>query len=73
MMARDTTTLYRFLTGVDDAAFCHKVTKALAEGWLLYGQPVYAHDPASGAMRCGQAVIREVQAAYDPKRGLTDY
>ena len=28
-----TLTVYRFLTGPDDAAFCHRVTKALSEGW----------------------------------------
>jgi hypothetical protein len=29
--------IYRFLSGEDDSSFCHKVTKALSEGWLLYG------------------------------------
>ncbi|MGO7426178.1 DUF1737 domain-containing protein, partial [Rhizobium ruizarguesonis] len=27
--------LYRFLTGPDDASFCHKVTAALNKGWAL--------------------------------------
>ena len=36
--------IYRFLTGEDDAAFCHRVTKALSEGWELYGPPTYAYD-----------------------------
>ena len=30
---------YRYLTGKDDAAFCHRVTQALNNGWQLYGQP----------------------------------
>lgn len=55
---------YRFLTGDDSAAFCHRVTEALARGWQLYGNPVYAPDPATGAMRCGQAVVKEVDAEY---------
>lgn len=57
---------YRFLTGDDGSAFCHRVTEALARGWQLYGDPVYAADPASGAMRCGQAVVKEVDGEYDP-------
>jgi hypothetical protein len=30
---------YRILTGPDDAAFCHRVSEALAMGYLLYGSP----------------------------------
>jgi hypothetical protein len=30
---------YRILTGRDDAAFCHRVSEALALGYLLYGSP----------------------------------
>ena len=67
------TTIYRFLSGPDDSSFCHKVSKALSEGWLLHGGPVYAHDPASGQMRCGQAVIKETEQAYDPERKLGSY
>jgi hypothetical protein len=63
---------YRLLTGADDAAFCHRVTKALAEGWSLHGGPVYAFDAAAGAMRCGQAVVKEVEAAYSPDLRLSD-
>tara|TARA_B100000378_G_scaffold218474_1_gene181784 strand:- start:143 stop:313 length:171 start_codon:yes stop_codon:yes gene_type:complete len=29
---------YRLLTGVDDAAFCHRITKALNLGWSLHGR-----------------------------------
>ena len=36
--------IYRFLTGEDDSAFCHKVTKALTDGWILHGSPQYAYD-----------------------------
>jgi len=67
------TTIYRFLTGPDDSSFCHKVTKALSEGWLLHGAPVYAFDAAEGRMKCGQAVIKETDAAYDPERKLSEY
>jgi hypothetical protein len=30
---------YRLLTGMDDAAFCHRVSEALALGYQLYGSP----------------------------------
>jgi hypothetical protein len=31
--------IYRLLTGPDDAAFCHRVSEALALGYKLYGSP----------------------------------
>ena len=30
---------YRLFTGPDDAAFCHRVSEALALGYKLYGSP----------------------------------
>ncbi|WP_158938506.1 DUF1737 domain-containing protein [Burkholderia sp. S171] len=30
---------YRILTGKDDAAFCYRVSEALALGYQLYGSP----------------------------------
>lgn len=66
--------LYRFLTGPDDASFCHKVTAALNKGWLLHGAPTYAYDTEAKAMRCGQAVYKEVEGAeYTPDMKLGDY
>lgn len=62
---------YRLLTEDDSSAFCHKVTKALAEGWSLNGDPVYAFDAARGVMRCGQAVVKEVDAQYQPDMKLS--
>ena len=61
---------YRLLTEDDTAAFCHKVTKALNEGWVLYGQPAYAFDQSTGVMRCAQAVTKEVEGDYDPDTRL---
>ena len=63
---------YRFLTGEDTSAFCHKVTSALSNGWELYGGPAYAFDAATGSMRCGQAVVKHVTAGYDPDIKLGD-
>ncbi|MCV2355985.1 DUF1737 domain-containing protein [Paucibacter sp. B2R-40] len=31
--------IYRLLTGKDDAAFCRRVSEALALGYRLYGSP----------------------------------
>ena len=64
--------LYRFLSEEDTTAFCHKVTKALNNGWELYGSPTQAFDPASNIMRCGQAVIKEVAGTYTPEIKLSD-
>lgn len=62
--------LYRFLTEVDNSAFCHKVTAALNAGWELHGDPVYAFDAAGNEMRCGQAVVKEVEGTYSPEMKL---
>ena len=64
------TTLYRFLSGDETSAFCHKVSNALAEGWTLYGSPTQTFDAESGEVRCGQAVIKEVAAEYSPDMKL---
>lgn len=66
--------LYRFLTGHDDAAFCHKVTAALNRGWHLHGPPAYAYDAATNTMRCGQAVVKEVDGVeYEAGMKLGEY
>jgi len=66
--------IFRFLTGVDDSSFCHKVTKALSEGWKLHGSPTLSFDQARQVMIAGQAVTREVpDQPYDPDKKLTDY
>lgn len=35
---------YRLLTGVDDRSFCEKVSKALIDGYVLYGSPAATFD-----------------------------
>lgn len=35
---------YRLLTGIDDRAFCEKVSAALADGYVLHGSPALTHD-----------------------------
>ena len=46
---------YRFLSGFDDAVFCQRVSDVLAEGYILYGNPVMVMD--NGNRIVGQAVI----------------
>ena len=58
--------LYRFLSEDDTSAFCHKISAALANGWLLHGGPTYGFDAARGVMRCGQAMVKEVAGTYSP-------
>ena len=66
--------LYRYLTGPDDAAFCHKVTAALNKGWHLYGSPTYGYDAKTKSMRCGQAVVKDVDGVdYDPSIKLGEF
>jgi hypothetical protein len=36
--------VYRLLTGPDDAAFCRRVSEALALGYMLYGSPAATFD-----------------------------
>ncbi len=61
---------YRLITEDDTSYFCHRVTEALAKGWSLQGNPQYAFDAARGVMRCAQAVVKEVDAEYDPEMKL---
>ena len=65
--------LYRFLTGPDDASFCHKVTAALNQGWALHGSPTYAFNADTQHMQCGQAVVKDVTGKdYHPDMKLSE-
>ncbi len=62
---------YRYLTGKDDAAFCHRVTAALNSGWQLYGNPTLTFDQKTGEVVCGQAITKDVAAkSYSPDMEL---
>ncbi|MCF3935717.1 DUF1737 domain-containing protein [Acuticoccus sp. M5D2P5] len=62
---------YRFLTGPDDASFCHRVTAALSAGWELHGAPSLTFDAVNGRVVCGQAVVKDVpDRDYDPAMKL---
>jgi len=69
-----TKTIYRLLTGPDDAEFCRRVTEALSNGWILYGPPSIAYDAKAGRLICCQAITKDIAAAaYDPARDLQSY
>ena len=65
--------LFRFLTDDDTSAFCHRVTASLNKGWALHGGPTYSFDASRGVMRCGQAVVKEVEGTYTPEVKLGEH
>jgi hypothetical protein len=66
-------TVYRYLTGPDDAAFCHRVTEALSRGWSLYGPPTLTYDAIKGRVICGQAITKDVSdLEYTPELKLSE-
>ncbi len=48
---------YRLLTGIDDDAFCKRVSGELDKGYVLYGSPACTFDANTGQMRVAQAII----------------
>jgi hypothetical protein len=67
-----TTTLYRLLTGPDDASFCHRVSEALSQGWQLYGTPGLTYDADQKKVICAQAVIKNVKTQYSADMKLSE-
>jgi hypothetical protein len=64
--------VYRYITGKDDASFCHRITDALNRGWDLYGQPTLTYDHKRGEVICGQVIIKTVEGEdYDPSLELS--
>ena len=63
--------LYRYLTGPDDAAFCHRISAALNQGWTLYGNPTLTYDSDRQRVITGQAIIKEVSGTYSPDLDLS--
>lgn len=66
------TTLYRILTGPDDAAFCHRVSEALSKGWVLYGSPSLTFDSLKGRVICAQSITKEIDDDYQPDMTLSE-
>lgn len=55
MVASQNLPVYRLLTGVDDSAFCERVSEALELGYELHGDPALTWTGTTGYV--AQAVI----------------
>ena len=64
--------LYRYLTGPDDASFCHRVTAELNKGWQLYGQPTLTYDAEKKRVICDQAIVKDAPGEYAPNIELSE-
>ena len=64
--------VYRYLTGVDDSAFCHRVTEMLSKGWALYGPPTLTYDTKRERVICGQVITKDVEGEYSPDLKLSE-
>ena len=62
--------VYRYLTGKDDVNFCARVTKALNEGYELYGAPTMTFNGIDVIV--GQAIMKEVANESEVSQGLRD-
>lgn len=49
--------VYRYLTGKDDVYFCARVSKALNEGYALYGAPTMTFNGTEVIV--GQAIVKD--------------
>jgi hypothetical protein len=62
------------ITGPDDSIFCHRISKALSNGWSLSGNPTLAFDTQKGRVICGQAIVKEVPGQnYSDDITLSDF
>ncbi|MGE8654714.1 DUF1737 domain-containing protein [Acinetobacter gandensis] len=60
--------VYRYLTGKDDVNFCARVTKALNEGYELYGAPTMSFNGSD--IIVGQAIVKDVEDESQVPQGL---
>ncbi|MCL6240387.1 DUF1737 domain-containing protein [Acinetobacter amyesii] len=60
--------VYRYLTGKDDVNFCARVTKALNEGYELYGSPTMSFNGSDVIV--GQAIVKDVEDDSQVPQGL---
>ena len=62
--------VYRFITGKDDVNFCARVTKALNDGYELYGLPTMTFNGIDVIV--GQAVIKDQIEEAEVPQGLKE-
>ncbi len=49
--------IYRLLTGVDDRAFCERVSESIELGWELYGSPAITFNSKTKTNIVAQGLI----------------
>lgn len=62
--------IYRYLTGKDDVSFCARVTKALNDGYELYGSPTMTFNGQDVIV--GQVITKNVSDEAEIPQGLKD-
>ena len=62
--------IYRYLTGKDDVSFCARVTKALNEGYELYGAPTMTFNGTDVIV--GQVILKNDAVETEVPQGLKD-
>ncbi|ENU61672.1 MULTISPECIES: DUF1737 domain-containing protein [Acinetobacter] len=62
--------VYRYFTGKDDVHFCARVTRALNEGYELYGSPTMSFNGTDVIV--GQVVIKDVADESEIPEGLKE-
>jgi len=62
--------VYRYFTGKDDVHFCVRVTRALNEGYELYGSPTMAFNGTDVIV--GQVVTKDVADESEIPQGLKE-
>lgn len=71
---KPTMRLYRMITGPDDSAFCHRISKAISSGWELHGSASLTFDPTQNRVICGQAITKVVEdEVYHEDMTLGEY
>ena len=62
----DTSKRYKFLSGVDDSAFCQRVSDHLDAGYELYGSPTMVVK--GSVVYVGQAIVRKPRKSSKGKK-----
>jgi hypothetical protein len=57
---------YRLLTGIDDSAFCQRVSDALKDGYELYGSPAITFNGKNNIV--AQALVLKKKPAAKKKK-----
>ncbi|CAM4188371.1 DUF1737 domain-containing protein [Acinetobacter pragensis] len=60
--------IYKYLTGKDDVNFCARVTKALNEGYELYGSPTMTFNGTDVIV--GQVITKDASDESELPQGL---